>query len=114
MHKTLWYYYTDGEWNSGSRTIPDVDKYTFFVITVQGGATPMFGYKLPAAAGGYIVRGVGSYDNGSTHTSYSCTFTCHNDDGVWTLVGCSYFAHTPGGSHTTRNNPGVGRIIGIL
>lgn len=107
-------YYNDGSWSVGqTKTITNSNNYNVFVAFSEGGATPMFGHRIPNSSGGYIVRFSGNYVNDdNVHTTYGAN--CQVNGESWKYVSGSYLAHNPKGNHGAATNIKIGRIYGLL
>ena len=105
-------YYDNGTWSVGqTKTITNSSAYSTFVAFSEGGATPMFGQRIPATSGGDIVRMSGNYVNEeNVHTTYAASFQVNGDS--WKYVAGSYMAHNPKGNHGAANNIRIGRLYG--
>lgn len=107
-------YTSDGTWQvGGTKNLGVPPTFALYMVISEGGATPMFGSAIVAGAGGWIVRAVGAYDNGTVYTSYSANFTI-SGSGVWTCSAASYQAHNPSSSHGARTSFNIGRVIRLL
>ena len=99
--KTLW----TGSWSSGDKTIAGLDKYTLFIVEMDGQGTRMLVISPPAAS---YFRGIGGYSSSSSnHTTY---FIGANKSGTTlTMVNCHSVNQS--GSVTART---VSAIIGVI
>ena len=114
IDQLIYYYVEDGPWSTGqTKTVPNSSAYNVFIAFAEGGATPMFGHRIPASSGGDIVRLTGNYVNDSNvHTTYAAAFQVSSES--WKYVNGSYMAHNPKGNHGAATTFKIGRLYGLI
>lgn len=101
-----------GSWNSGTIKVTGTEKYTMYLIDMDGKAT-----LIPVFRDASSIRGLGGYSSSSPAvTSYQFGATVSGEN--WTWVGCTGLYHAQkgvdSGIHGTLENMTVSRIIGVF
>ena len=109
IKKQLW----TGSWYSGSKTIPESDRYTMFLVAMNNQGT-----YIPVFTTGEYVRGIGGYVTSDTY-DYSFQFYATISGTTWTLVNCDYLYHGASSTHGARTKCGsstfqISSIYGIV
>lgn len=94
-------------WNSGTITVPETDKYTAFLICMDGQGTVIQAFKHRTH-----IRGIGGYSqaNGEATTYH---FTATFSENTWEFVACNSFKHYLDGNHGAGNVRTVTEIWGF-
>lgn len=96
-----------GSWSSKDQTIPNSDKYSIFLICLDGVGTPIIAAKYDN-----YIRGIGGHrlDSGNL-IMYQFTGTFSGT--TWTMDSCTSVTHTSTG-HGDHSNRIVKRVYGVL
>lgn len=94
-------------WNSGTITVPDTDKYTAFLICMDGQGTVIQAFKHWTH-----IRGIGGYSQANDEaTTYHFTATFSGN--TWTFVACNGFKHYLDSDHGAGSARTVTEIWGF-
>jgi len=105
--KTLW----TGTWSSGSITVPDSDKYSAFIITVEG-------YGLIGVMNGprTFVAGFSTATGDTAASAVQSRLVGIDVNGTtWTKRYFSQLGHSPSGNHGTKStDKTITSIVGLV
>lgn len=103
IRQELW----NGSWSSKKQTIPNSDKYSIFLICLDGVGTPIIAAKYDN-----YIRGIGGHrlDSGNL-IMYQFTGTFSGT--TWTMSSCTSVTHTSSG-HGDHSDRIVKRVYGVL
>lgn len=103
--KTLW---SGAEWSSGSKTIPDSDKYLAYLIVQSQNA-------IIAVREGNTVNGFAVTSSETAKTQYIRAFRATvSNDTTWTLNWVDQLNHNASGNHNAGANQSITKIVGLV
>lgn len=103
--KTLW---SGAEWSSGSKTIPDSDKYLAFIIVQSQN-------PIIAVRNGNIINGFAITSNETANTQYTRAFRATiSNDTTWTIGWAKQLNHNPSGNHNAGDTHSITKVVGLV
>ena len=103
--KELW---SGSDWSSGSKTIPDSDKYLAFIIVQSQN-------PIIAVRDGNIVNGFAIASSANSNTQYIRAFRATvSNSTTWTIGWVNQLNHNANGNHNAGVSQSITKIIGII
>lgn len=100
----------EGTWSSGSITVPNSDKYDFFVLFQQG--IPMF---CGRNTGNNNIFGGGIAGESSSNNQTTRTFRASASGTTWTMTYSKMITHNASGSHNAgAADQAISKIVGLF
>ena len=103
--KELW---SGSDWSSGSKTIPDSDKYLAFIIVQSQN-------PIIAIRDGNIVNGFSITSSATPNTQYIRSFRATvSNSTTWTIGWVNQLNHNANGNHNAGASQSITKIIGLI
>ena len=101
-----------GNWSSGNITVPEINNYVMYFVTIDGAATVIPAFRYQSGSVVYF-RGIGGYPSSSTQViTYQFAATVAGT--TLTLVNCNNASHPSGEAHGTMGDRYVTAIYGLI
>ncbi len=102
----------EGLWSSGNITVPEINNYVMYFVTINGTATVIPAFRYQSGSVVYF-RGIGGYPSSSTRViTYQFAATVAGT--TLTLVKCNTASHASNEGHGAMSDRYVTAIYGLI